>query len=78
MKIETKKTYTFEAGDVIRMHGFFIVGVRTNGFSRDAKCWTHTAEGDFPELPVKLSDEEVEKLLEKGDWHYMGNTSDKD
>lgn len=77
MKIETVTTYKFEAGDVIRMRGFFIVAVRTNGPRRDYPCWTHTSGPSF-DYPEKFSDDEVQAFLEKGDWVYMGNTNDSE
>lgn len=62
MKVETKKVYTFEDGDVIVNRAYNYVAIR---LSHDT--W-HSTQEDW-----LWTDESVFELLDSGDWAYMGN-----
>jgi hypothetical protein len=70
MKVETKKIYTFEEGDIIACTMYNWVAVRHAG-----EKWIHTNHQGTHDgrLRWDFTDEEVILFLEGGSWVYMGN-----
>lgn len=65
MKVERKKFYSFEEGDVIVSKAFNLVAIRL------ATGQWATSEGD-----VFMNDRGVSEYLDSGTWFYMGNRID--